>query len=293
MRWWLLWSVLVCGCTRVSPPVVEETPLAEVPAAERRYFSDQGFERLGPPQPRDWRSEHKEPSQSYAEFATVTQARPQGKVIYLRPVGEMGKQLESTRAYCEVFFQRPLRVLPELKPGKGRHDFFVKKYQLLAPDLLERMEPDLPADGLAEVAITNTDLYPQEEWSYVFGLAKPDKGVGVFSFARYDPAFFGSPRPADWEKLRLRRSCKVVAHETCHLFGMSHCLDYNCLMNGVNHLDELDSRNFFLCPVCLRKLRSRLSFDVGKRFADLRKFCLARGLEAEAGWVDRKLAEKP
>ncbi|MBX3172085.1 MAG: hypothetical protein KF760_32070 [Candidatus Eremiobacteraeota bacterium] len=78
-----------------------------------------------------------------------------------------------------------------------------------------------------------------------------------------------------------------------HLFGMAHYLDYNCLMNGVNHLDELDSRSFFLCPVCLRKLRFRLAFDVGKRFEDLRRFCLARGLQPDAAWSARKFAEKP
>ncbi|MBN9414273.1 hypothetical protein ABS71_10820 [bacterium SCN 62-11] len=267
-------------------------PLAEIPKQERRYFSAQGFEKLGPPQPKDWLAEHKESGQTFAQFRQVTQARPTGKILYLRPVGAMGGQLEATRAYCEVFFQRPVKLLPELKPGKGRHDFFVKKYQLLASDLLERMVPDLPADGLAEVAVTNVDLYPSEDWSYVFGIAKPDKGVGVFSFARYDPKFFGQSRPADWEKLRLRRSSRVVAHETCHLFGMAHCIDYNCLMNGVNHLNELDSRSFFLCPVCLRKLRYRLGFDAGKRFEDLRNFCNKQGLQPESEWLGRKLAEK-
>lgn len=269
-----------------------EVPLAEVPQSERRYFSEQGFKKLGPPQPKDWLAEHKESGQTFAQFRQVIQARPEGKVLYMRPIGKMGQQLDATRAYCEVFFQRPVKLLPELKPGKGRHDFFVKKYQLLASDLLDRMVPDLPTDGLAEVAVTNEDLYPSEDWSYVFGIARPDKGVGVFSFARYDPKFFGQSRPDDWERLRLRRSCRVVVHETCHLFGMAHCIDYNCLMNGVNHLDELDSRSFFLCPVCLRKLRYRLGFDVAKRYAGLRKFCLSHGLQAETEWIDAKLGEK-
>lgn len=290
MRKWLLCCALLSmGCAGASAP--PPPPLAEVPQAERRYFSEQGFERLGPTKPKDWLAEHKESGQSYAQFLQVVQARPDGKILYLRPVGPMGGQLKSVEAYCEAFFQRPVKQLAELKPGKGRHDFFIKKYQLLAPDLLERMIPDLPPDGLAEIAVTNVDLYPSEDWSYVFGIARPDQGVGVFSFARYDPQFFGQPRPADWEKQRLRRSSKVVAHETCHLFGMAHCIDYNCLMNGVNHLDELDSRSFFLCPVCLRKLRSRLNFDVAKRFADLRKFCAKESLEAETRWLESKLAE--
>ena len=36
--------------------------------------------------------------------------------------------------------------------------------------------------------------------------------------------------------LTLRRSCKVLAHEACHMFGIEHCVWFRCLMNGSNHL---------------------------------------------------------
>ena len=35
-----------------------------------------------------------------------------------------------------------------------------------------------------------TDLYPRDEWNYVFGLASIRERTGVFSFARYDNRFF-------------------------------------------------------------------------------------------------------
>ena len=57
------------------------------------------------------------------------------------------------------------------------------------------------------------DLYPQESWNYVFGQASLRDRVGVFSFARYDPAFFGGERAEGWQTLMLKRSCKVLAHE--------------------------------------------------------------------------------
>ena len=34
------------------------------------------------------------------------------------------------------------------------------------------------------------DLYPRDEWNFVFGLASIRDRTGVFSFARYDPKFF-------------------------------------------------------------------------------------------------------
>jgi bacterioferritin len=36
----------------------------------------------------------------------------------------------------------------------------------------------------------------------------------------------------------LRRSCKVLAHEIGHMFGLSHCVFFHCLMNGSNSLAE-------------------------------------------------------
>ena len=54
----------------------------------------------------------------------------------------------------------------------------------------------------------------------MFGEASPREGVGVYSFARYDPAFYGEPRTDEYEVLVLRRSCKLQ-RETGHIFGLS------------------------------------------------------------------------
>ena len=46
-----------------------------------------------------------------------------------------------------------------------------------------------------------------------------------------------------------------MTHEIGHMFGVKHCVYYNCAMNGSNHLQESDRRTEHLCPVCLRKLQ--------------------------------------
>lgn len=53
----------------------------------------------------------------------------------------------------------------------------------------------------------------------------------------------------------LRRAMKVSAHELIHTFGVHHCIYYECLMNGSNHLDEADARPMELCPADLRKMQ--------------------------------------
>lgn len=44
-------------------------------------------------------------------------------------------------------------------------------------------------DTFCILGITNQDLYPEDGWNFVFGLANPEDGTGVFSFARHQVTF--------------------------------------------------------------------------------------------------------
>lgn len=52
----------------------------------------------------------------------------------------------------------------------------------------------------------------------------------------------------------IYRCLKTACHELCHVFGLTHCPYYECLMNGSNLLEEADRKPFLLCPICLRKI---------------------------------------
>ena len=43
----------------------------------------------------------------------------------------------------------------------------------------------VPKDAFCVAAITMCDLYPKEEWNFVFGLANHGGNCGVYSMARY------------------------------------------------------------------------------------------------------------
>jgi archaemetzincin len=124
---------------------------------------------------------------------------------------------------------------------------------------------------------------------FVFGQASLERRVGIYSFARYDPRFYGEERPSDWQKTALRRSCKVLAHETAHMFGIHHCTFYRCLLNGSNSLEEADTRPLDLCPIDLHKLYSSIGFDVMDRYEALRDFTEREGFEEEAAWFRRRI----
>lgn len=56
------------------------------------------------------------------------------------------------------------------------------------------------------------------------------------------------------------------------MFGIRHCVYYECVMNGSNHLQESDSRPLELCVVCLRKLQTNIKFDILERYKRLYQF---------------------
>jgi hypothetical protein len=56
-----------------------------------------------------------------------------------------------------------------------------------------------------------------------------------------------------------------------------------CLMNGSNHLDEMDGTPLYPCPVCLRKLLWNLQAEPVFFLRRVAAFCGRHGL-AEAAW---------
>ena len=73
------------------------------------------------------------------------------------------------------------------------------------------------------------------------------------------------------------------------MFTVSHCVRYECVMNGSNSLEEMDRQPAFLCPVCLKKLAWNLGFDVRARYARLRAIYETEGLTAQVEWIDSRM----
>ncbi|HPW67906.1 MAG: hypothetical protein M0R18_04235 [Deltaproteobacteria bacterium] len=75
-------------------------------------------------------------------------------------------------------------------------------FQILSLDTLVHLRQHMPKDAFCTLVITREDLYPEESWSFVFGQASLNTGVGVFSFVRYDPAFSGHVRGQGYRPTR-------------------------------------------------------------------------------------------
>jgi len=267
------------------------------------------YEPIPVPKESDWLAVHHETGQDFNRFVKSKANRPDKirRKIYLQPLGEFPEGqiflAERLREYAGAFFVMQAEVLPGLNlSGENittRANPFTRNRQILTGDVLAILKRNIPSDAFCVLAVTMEDLYPEPSWNFVFGQASLRERVGVYSFARYDPAFYGQKRGKDYEKVLLRRSCKVLAHETGHMFGLKHCIYFKCSLNGSNHLKESDSRPMNLCPVCLRKLQYSIGFDVVSRYRNLLQFYrpaepLARrgwkvGFEEETQWIIKRL----
>ena len=74
------------------------------------------------------------------------------------------------------------------------------------------------------------------------------------------------------------------------MYGIHHCVFFECLMNGSNHLQEADTGPSFLCPVCLNKLYYVMKFDIEERYRKMAEFWRSHGLTEEVGWLGTWLA---
>ncbi|HEY2968702.1 MAG TPA: archaemetzincin [Casimicrobiaceae bacterium] len=266
----------------------------------RRALDPHGdFAALPAPSRNDWLANHPEPGQSFADFLRSAPHRPDARrrKLYLQPLGsfitEGSPALEQLQMFAAAFFTLEVTVLPALDIAASgitaRQNSYTYHRQLLTTDILALLRRRLPADGYALLGITMEDLYPDPSWNFVFGQASLRERVGVYSFARYDPRFYNE-QTKDSKQLLLRRSCKVLAHEMMHMFGIQHCVYFHCLMNGSNHLTESDARPMHLCPVDLRKLQESIGFDVVARYRRLLDFHLNAGFREEAAWLTRRIA---
>lgn len=245
------------------------------------------FKAKKAPEPGDWLAQHREPGQTFAEYTRCNPNRPvEGrKAIYLAEMGDFDaprrKVLETLRDFMGLVFRLEIKSLPPIDPAvipasARRINAGTGMPQWQSKYILDNvLVPRRPADAVALLALTATDLWPGEGWNFVFGQASLAERVGVWSTIR-----FGNPEkePAKF----LRRVLQVAVHETGHMFGMRHCTAYECGMNGSNSLEESDRTPIAFCPECEAKLWWVCGQNPAGRAAKLAEFAAKHGFEAEA-----------
>src|SRR5262249_53868566 len=148
---------------------------------------------LPAPRPGDWLAEHDEPGQTFAEYVEARPVRRSDKLttIYLCLVGDFieaqGRILALTQEYLARFFDCPVKVQRRAArasiPARARrtHPSWGDPQVLTGYTLHEVLGREWPADALAYLALTASDLWPGKGWNFVFGQANLRERTGIWS----------------------------------------------------------------------------------------------------------------
>lgn len=229
------------------------------------------------PGPYDWLAQHDEDGQTFEEYIKLTPKRPDSrrKYIYIAKIGDFDKTenkiIKTTAQYISAFFNLPVKFINDISlssipQNAQRINPQTNDKQLLTTYLLDNtLKQKKPNDAFCLIGFTSYDLWPGEDWNFVFGQASMYDNVGVWSIYRN-----GNPQKSDYDyNLFLKRTIKTGLHEIGHMLSIYHCIYYECLMNGTNHIKESDNAPLWLCPVDLKKLTWNLNIEPIKRFNNL------------------------
>jgi predicted Zn-dependent protease len=202
---------------------------------------------------------------------------------------ELGQKYPFISSFISSFLY-PLNVVFKTWTNHGIK-LISKSQQYHVKDIREQLKKELPSDAYCVLAITSTDL-AEDGFNYIIGKATLRDRVGVVSLARYTPGWKGYLKPEyAHKKLTFEWRCmNVLAHELCHMFGIAHCVYYECVMKGS---DTGDDRPLLLCPICLKKLfynmeQIGISVNAVQRYKSLlntyQKYC-----PYEKDWIQKRI----
>ena len=250
-------------------------------------------------EPNDWSRNH--PEERFVSLEAYIASKPNrprdGRTtIYLQPIGDLTRSQRrvatAVGAALRYVFALPVKELPPVVDGEipdrarrvhpewGDRQLLTK--YLLNEVLLRRR----PQDAVAVLALTTEDLWPGENWNFVFGQASLRERVGVWSLYRY-----GDPdRDAASYHRYLVRALKVATHEAGHMLGIPHCIAYACGMNGSNSLPETDAAPLPFCPECSAKIWWATGAQPAAWLRSLRDFAESHSLDdAQTTWSEALL----
>jgi archaemetzincin len=245
-------------------------------------------DEMAEPKPGEWLATHPEKGQTFQQYLKV---RPRDlgtsrNTIYIAPVGrctaEQAVVMRDTAEFLGIFYRMKVawqKPIPEaVIPASARRvNRQTQQAQFDSIYIIRSVLPErVPSDAAALLALTATDLWPGNDWNFVFGQASLGAPTGVWSMNR-----LANSKRATGKDSLLYRTIKIATHETGHSFGIPHCKAYECGMNGASNLSETDRHPLAFCPACEAKVWLVGSANPVERYRQLADFARRHHFEAE------------
>ncbi len=233
--------------------------LGEVSFKNESFMNIQNFKEI--PQPNNWLDNVNEYGQTVKNYKKQVKKFDKNGIIYLNFLDNSTINKDELIEFIKIWFQREVIIIEENIVDFGDVKFreFNETKQYLVSDInkiLNKKKRDYK-NSICLFAITEKDLYPDEDWNYVFGESLINGEIGTLSLFRF---------------LNSKKIYKLIAHEIGHIFGLEHCIYYSCCMNGIMSSEDLDVLPDSLCPIDLNKLYYSMDLDIKKRQNELIKF---------------------
>jgi archaemetzincin len=132
--------------------------------------------------------------------------------------------------------------------------FDAQRGQYSSAHILRQLVPQVPADAMSVLAVTNKDLFIPM-LSFVLGQAQLSAPAAVVSLARLRQEFYGLPPDPS---LLIDRAVKEAVHEVGHTVGLTHCADARCPMSLSNTVRHVDVKGAELCVSCNRIVEEKI-----------------------------------
>lgn len=235
------------------------------------------------PGPDDWLANNFESGQTFDLFRTQS-SRPESDktLVILQPLdAEISSDLLRFLADLGKSFFPSLEFT--IKPSISLSSLGIDPSpQYDASVILSSLRQFPPLNKFTLIALTRSDIYHNDPENYVFSLGNAAARAAVTSLYRFE----------DRTDLVYSRVGKSVIGRLCHVAGLKNCIYYECVLNGVNNVPELDRVPLHLCPICLRKLLFCFDFNAVEWYNRLYAFFqqLPREFSEETQWLQARIS---
>ena len=107
---------------------------------------------------------------------------------------------------------------------------------------------------VAVLGVVDADMFAGEK-SFVFGLNKPEKGIGIIALSRLSEEFYKKPSNSE---LFLRRAVTEAIYQVGMAMQLSPCVMKKCVLLPTTTLWRLDSKAQTFCDACQNRMEQKL-----------------------------------